>query len=78
MNLYQQVLFDRDALAHRDSEIQRLQLQILDVSTDFCEMRIIAYEQHLALFAWGCTERMGDFDYISRCVQGRGRVTPLP
>jgi hypothetical protein len=48
--LYRQLLFDRDALAHRDAEIQRLQLQVLTVSADLAELRISTFEQHLALF----------------------------
>jgi DNA repair exonuclease SbcCD ATPase subunit len=48
--LYQQVLFDRDALAHRDAEIHRLQLQVLNVSADLAELRISAFEQHFDLF----------------------------
>jgi hypothetical protein len=48
--LYQQVLFDRDALAHRDAEIQRLQLQVLTVSADLAELRISTFEQHFDLF----------------------------
>ena len=47
--LYQQVLFDRDALAHRDAEIQRLQLQVLTVSADLAELRISTFEQHFDL-----------------------------
>ena len=47
--LYQQRLFDREALAHRDAEIQRLQRQVLDVSADLCELQMHEAEQQ---FHW--------------------------
>jgi hypothetical protein len=47
--LYQQLLFDRDALAHRDAEIQRLHRQVLDVSADLCELHLQEAEQQFHL-----------------------------
>mmetsp|Transcript_50366 Transcript_50366/g.105135 ORF Transcript_50366/g.105135 Transcript_50366/m.105135 type:complete len:316 (-) Transcript_50366:270-1217(-) len=48
--LYQQVLFDRDAIAQRDAEIQRLQHQVLDTAAKLLETRIATLEQQFDLF----------------------------
>ena len=48
--LHQQVLLDRDTLAQQEAEIQRLRLQVLDVSADLLELNISTYEQQLDSF----------------------------
>lgn len=50
LQLSPELLSHREDIAHRDAEIQRLQLQVLDVSAELCETRISALEQHVDLF----------------------------
>ncbi len=71
--LHQQVLYDRDDIAHRDDEIQRLRLQLFDLSADLIEMRIDEYTHHLMAFERDCMYHWKNYDYIRGFVLDRIR-----
>ena len=69
--LYQQLMYARQDIQVRDTEIERLQLQVLEVSAQNLDMQITAYEQHLQLFQADCRNEYGSVPNLAEHIRSR-------